>query len=1079
MIKNIVFVFICISFLMKSYAGANDWENPRVTGTNKLPARATSYSFPDLNAALTCDRLNSNRVISLNGMWKFKYVEKPEDRPVDFVNRDVSDWDEIEVPSNWEMEGYGIPIYTNIKYPFDPVYPPMIPQNNPVGSYKRTFTLPQQYEEMDIILHFGGVSSAFYVWINGYQAGYSQDSRLPAEFNITDFVRSGINTVSVQVYRWCDGSYLEDQDHWRMSGIHREVMILLEPKVRINDFFVQTKLVDNYQNALLQIRPKIESPTRENIQHYRVEAQLYQNCNSPVFEKPLSININKILSEIYPQRDNVPFALMERKILNPLKWSSEDPNLYTLVLSLKDNDGKLIEARSSKIGFRSIETSSEGELLINGVPVLLYGVNRHDHNPERGKSVTREDMLADVLMMKKFNFNAVRTSHYPNDPHFLDLCDNYGIYVMDEANLETHELGGKLSNMPEWSYAFLERAIRMIERDKNHPAIIFWSLGNESGCGPNHATMAGWIHDYDKTRLIHYEGAVGDPRHPDYIDMNDERYERVSSDKGMANPRDPLYVDMVSRMYPTPDELANLAKNEISSRPVVMCEYAHAMGNSLGNFKEYWNVIENDKRLIGGFIWDWIDQGLLKTDMSGNTYFAYGGDFGDEPNDGNFCLNGVIAADRRAKPQIIEAKRVMQPVEILMLDAKSIRLSIKNKQCFKSLDEYDILWEIVSDGLVIQNDKLLPLNLGAGQTTELKIPAKFPDPDLYGSEFFLNIKFVLTRNYSWAEKGHVIAAAQFKLPVQSAHYFDDIPSGEIVFEEQESAFYISGENFEVTINRISGNIISYLYKKIELISGDLKPNFWRAQTDNDRRGWKTHDKLKYWRTASENLKLIEITSEKNPNNFMTINTRHELPEKKGILINDYTIYPNGWIKVKVGINPDRTLPNIPRFGIQTKVPNKFNQIVYLGKGPHENYIDRQFSADVGRYTSSVENFGEHYIYPQENANRTAVRWMALLDQDDQGIMITADSLLSVSAWPCDQEVIEKATHTYQLSREQFNTVNIDLIQMGVGGNDTWSDKAAPLPQYQIKSKEMGYTFWIKPYIEESKTLSKFGRLQLR
>jgi beta-galactosidase len=481
------------------------------------------------------------------------------------------------------------------------------------------------------------------------------------------------------------------------------------------------------------------------------------------------------------------------------------------VLTLKDGEGNPVEARSTKIGFRSVETSNLGELLINGVPVLLYGVNRHDHNPERGKSVTRKDMLTDVLMMKRFNFNAVRTSHYPNDPYFLDLCDLYGLYVIDEANLETHELGGKLSNMPEWSYAFLERALRMVERDKNHPAIIFWSLGNESGCGPNHAAMAGWIHDYDKTRLIHYEGAVGDPSHPDYIGLNDEKYEQFSRDKGLANPRDPLYVDMVSRMYPTPTELANLAKNEITNRPIVMCEYAHAMGNSLGNFKEYWDVIRNDKRLIGGFIWDWIDQGLSRIDESGNKYFVYGGDFGDEPNDGNFCLNGIIAPDRRPKPEIIEAKRVMQPVEISILDPKSVELSIQNRHHFKSLADYDIRWEILADGLVIRNGKHEPLNLSAGQSTELIIPAKFLESEINGAEFFLNIKFVLNRDYSWVAKGHVVAEAQFKLPSQSDSHFIDIQEGDINLEEHESEYLISGENFEVTISRISGNISKYLF----------------------------------------------------------------------------------------------------------------------------------------------------------------------------------------------------------------------------------------------------------------------------
>jgi beta-galactosidase len=770
---------------------------------------------------------------------------------------------------------------------------------------------------------------------------------------------------------------------------------------------------------------------------------------------------------------------MEGKVRNPLKWSAEIPNLYTLVLSLKNADGNLIEARNTKVGFRAVETSDEGELLINGVPVLLYGVNRHDHSPERGKSVTGEDMLSDVLLMKRFNFNAVRTSHYPNDPYFLELCDLYGLYVIDEANLETHHLGGKLSNTPDWSYAFLERAIRMVERDKNHPSILFWSLGNESGCGPNHAAMAGWIHDYDDTRLLHYEGAEGDPTHPDYIDFNDERYEKFEVDKGLANPRDPLYVDVVSRMYPTPKELSDLAKNEITNRPVVMCEYAHAMGNSLGNFKEYWDVIRNEKRLIGGFIWDWIDQGLYRTDKNGSRYFVYGGDFGDEPNDGNFCINGIISPDRRPKPQIIEAKRVMQPVEISLLDPKKFKMNIKNMHHFKSLADYDILWEISEDGTLLQNGQLVPVDIRPAESTEIIIPANYPEQNLPGAEYFLNIRFVTNKEYTWAEKGHTIAATQFELPVQSRNNLIETRTGNLILDEKGDEYLITGGEFKIAISQVTGNITRYIYKNIELVSDDLKPNFWRAQTDNDWRGWKTHEKLTYWKSAPDNLKLIKINLEKNQNNSLRINVLREFPDKKGTLINEYRIYPRGWINVNVSIKPDPTLPNLPRFGMQTKIPHQLNRITYLGKGPHENYIDRQVSADVGLYNSTVENFGEPYIYPQENANRMGVRWIAFLDDAKNGVIFSADSLLSTSAWPWSQNIIEKATHTIELVREKFNTVNIDLVQMGVGGNNTWSDKAAPLPKYQIESKAMSYSFWIKPYINQAESLSNYARMRLR
>jgi len=761
-----------------------------------------------------------------------------------------------------------------------------------------------------------------------------------------------------------------------------------------------------------------------------------------------------------------------------LKWSAEIPNLYSLVLSLKDTTGNLLEARSARIGFRSIGTTEEGELLINGTPVLLYGVNRHDHHPVRGKSVTREDMLTDVLLMKKFNFNAVRTSHYPNDPYFYDLCDEHGLYVIDEANLETHGIGGEITNIPDWSHSFLERGIRMVERDKNHPSIIFWSLGNEAGCGPNHASMAGWIHDYDNTRLIHYEGAQGDPTHPEYIDYNDIRYRELQNNRGLTNPRDPLYVDIASRMYPTPQELDDLTENEISNRPIVMCEYAHAMGNSLGNFKEYWDLIKSKKRLIGGFIWDWIDQGLYKTDKKGTQYFAYGGDFGDEINSGNFCINGIISPDRRPKPQIFEAKRVMQPIEITLTDPRKFLLNIKNRHHFRNLNGYDILWEISVDGKSVQRGKLDPLSLGAGQSTQLIIPALYPEQTDFGAEYFLNVSFLLSDNVSWADKGHEVAAAQFKIPIKAGKVEVMPQTGAIKLKKEKKRYLITGDNFQLIISRETGNIIQYTYEEKDLITGDLQHNFWRPQTDNDWRGWRTHLKLGYWKSVVKGLQSAKLKSEEHDDNSVSFHVSRKFPEGKASLNTIYRIFPEGWINIITILNPKSELPNMPKFGMQTKIPDEFNNITYLGKGPHENYIDRQVSADVGLYKSTVEKFGEPYVYPQENANRTGVRWMAFLDDDGQGLVITADSLLSMSVWPWSQETIEKATHTNELSKEKYNTINIDLIQMGVGGNNTWSDNAAPLIQYQIRSKRMEYSFWIKPYINEEQEIGKFGRQKI-
>jgi beta-galactosidase len=625
------------------------WEDPLVSGINRDPSRATAYSFATNEAALKGDREQSGRMTSLNGEWDFSFALRPEDAPKDFYQKKVGGWKKIAVPSNWEMKGYDKPIYKSAVYPFRPVNPPYVPHDyNGVGCYQRSFTVPANWKDMNITLHFGGVSSGFKVWLNGKFLGYGEDSFLPSEFNITPYLQAGENILSVWVIRWSDGTFLEDQDHWRISGIQREVMLLAEPKLRIADFQWQAKLDKDYKDAVLSIRPRIENLTGKEISGYQVKAQLYRN-NKAVLEKPLERSVESIINEIYPRLDNVKFGLLETKISNPDKWSDEVPNLYTLVLTLEDSTGKILEAKSCKVGFRSIEFSKEnGKLLINGRLTYLYGVNRPDHHPVKGKALSREDILQDVRTIKRFNFNCIRTSHYPMDPYLYDLCDEYGILVIDEANLETHGLGSKLSNDPQWTSAYLERATRMVMRDKNHPSIIIWSLGNESGRGPNHAAMSGWIHEFDITRPVHYEPAMGDPRLEGYIDPSDPRYLKSNDHSHrIQNPRDAPFVDIVSRMYPgiyTPALLANQDNGD--KRPIFFVEYSHAMGNSNGNMKEFWDVFRSTPRVIGGAIWEFKDQGLLKHDSAGGAFYAYGGDYGEKYFD-NFTIMGVVASDGR------------------------------------------------------------------------------------------------------------------------------------------------------------------------------------------------------------------------------------------------------------------------------------------------------------------------------------------------------------------------------------------------------------------------------------------------
>ncbi|MBN2275044.1 MAG: DUF4981 domain-containing protein [Bacteroidales bacterium] len=1040
---------------------AEPWEDQHICGINRERARATAYSYAFVKEAIENNRETSGRMLSLNGEWDFHFAIKPGDAPKDFYKSRVSGWDKIEVPSNWELKGYDIPIYVSAVYPFRPVSPPHVPYNyNAVGSYQRTFSIPTLWKDMNITLHFGAVSSAFRVWLNGLFVGYGEDSFLPTEFNITPYLNNGENILSVQVIRWSDGSYLEDQDHWRLSGIQREVLLLAEPKIRISDFHVQTRLDNNYQNAVFSLRPRVENLSGKAISGFQLKAQLYDKSGNPVFQKPLQRTVNELLNEIYPRLDNVKFGFLEDSVLNPLKWSDESPYLYTLVLSLEDSVGNLLEAKSCKVGFRSIEFSkTDSKLLINGKVTYLYGVNRHDHHPVKGKALSREDILHDVRTIKQFNFNCIRTSHYPNDPYFYDLCDEYGILVIDEANLETHGLGGKLSNDPSWAGAYLERVTRMVERDKNHPSVIFWSLGNEAGRGPNHAAMAEWVHDFDITRPVHYEPAQGNHRADGYIPPGHPDYPKDHSHR-IQVPVDPYYVDMVSRMYPGICTPKLLAEQPGDSRPVFFCEYAHSMGNSTGNIKEFRDEFRSLPRVIGGCIWDFKDQGLLKTDSSGIQYYAYGGDFGEKMHDDNFCINGIVASDGRPKAAMFECKRVFQPVETGMVDVSKGLIRIHNRHAVKSLKDYTVKLEIMKDGEVFRIHRLSPLDLSARKDTLVDVLAFLPSKYEPGSEYHANIRFLLSSPEAWAPAGHEIAAGQFALTglpeikIASNHYPD------VSAIEFGSVWQIKGNDFTVTFSKKNGALVSYISKEKEQIFAPLLPHFTRPATDNDRRGWKPHKKLKEW--YDNDLVLVDFTAgqpEKGITEFISI---YSLIGGRASVIIRYRVNGHGVIGVNYHLQVKDSLPNIPKVGMQCGIRREYDNISWYGRGPQENYIDRRYGSDVGTYHLSIEEFMEPYVYPQENANRTDIRRMFLANAQGNGLLIIADSLLSMSAWPYTEAQIVVAKHTNKLKDAGFITLNIDHIQMGVGGNDSWSDVSQPLEKYQIPAKDYSYGFYLVP-----------------
>ncbi|MEL6557477.1 MAG: glycoside hydrolase family 2 TIM barrel-domain containing protein [Bacteroidota bacterium] len=1022
-----------------------EWKNPTVTQVNRLPARATSISFETEEQALEKSIEESPRHQSLNGIWQFSWASIPENLPSGFEKNEfqTKNWSTIEVPSNWELQGFGQPIYTNVQYPFRPVDPPFPPvAENAAGAYVKTFNIPKNWEDYQITLHFGGVSSAMYVWLNGQFVGYSEDSRLPAEFDITKYLKSKNNRLAVKVIRWSDGSYLEDQDHWRLSGIHRDVFLTASPKVQLYDFAVRTELDEHYEDAKLQIRPEIKVFDNVKYDQWLLTAQLFDDQNKPVLSEQLSKPVKGIVEERYPPRGNVRFPVMSATIKKPKKWSAEFPHLYTLVFYLKNDKGEVVETRSTKVGFREVAIEN-GELLVNGRSIKLYGVNRHDHHRYLGKAVTKESMLKDILLMKRFNFNAVRTSHYPNHPGFYDLCDEYGLYVMDEANIETHGIGSKLSNNPEWATPHVERGVRMVERDKNHPAIIMWSLGNEAGHGPNHAAMSGWMKAADPTRPIHYEGAQGIHGYGD----------------NRTTLPDPAWVDVRSRMYNSIESMVEMANQEEDGRPVVWCEYAHSMGNSTGNLFEFWDAIHANKRLIGAFIWDWMDQALVKKGPNGEERLVYGGDFGEKYHDGNFNLNGIINADQTPKPATWEAKKIFQPIVMKRHRWQPDKFVVVNRHHFASLEQYQASYDILEDGVNLRNGLInLPdVAAGSSQILDIEIPKiNFQQ----GKEYFITFYFDLKDAKKWAEANHQVAWEQFLIP-NPVGSGSEVTNKSIALDaiETEDKLTVSSEKYQVNFNKQSGWISSIINGKQEMLNSPIRPNFWRPLTDNDERGSRVQERQKEWKTALKNAELKEFTVVKNKNQVV-VKTVHWLPTVSISYETSYAISGNE-VSVSVNFDPSKSNPEIPRIGWQFLIDDQFDDWKWYGRGPHENYSDRKLGAAIRQYQVPVKDAFFHYIQPQESNNRTDIRWMSLTNLKGVGLQFFGQPTFSGSAWPYLMEDLENARHIYELPERETITVNIDYRQMGVGGDDSWTIWARPHEPFRIKPERIQYQFKIR------------------
>lgn len=1034
-----------------------DWENPEMFNQNREAPHATLISFPDELSALESDKLNSPNYISLDGIWKFHYVDSPDKRPYWFFkdDYDVRDWDDIEVPSNWQMKGYDVPIYVNIGYAFKK-NPPYISHDwNPVGSYKRTFTVPGSWKEKEVFLQFGAISSAFYVWVNEQLVGYSQDSKTPAEFNITRFLKKGNNKLAVEVYRWSDGSYLEDQDFFRLSGIQRSVFLHARPKTYISDFFAVGDLENNYNDGLLKLDISLKS-TRPDAGNFIIEAALFDDDQKIYAEsKDIKLADNKASVDFTKQFPGIK------------KWTSETPDLYSLVMNLKDNSGNNLESVSARIGFRKVEIF-DSQLHVNGVAVLLKGTNMHEHNDITGHVIDEATIMKDIRVMKSNNINAVRTSHYPQQELWYDMCDKYGLFLIDEANIESHGIGYDkdvtIADKKEWASAHLDRMQRMVERDKNHPSVIIWSLGNEAGDGHNFLNNYKWTKARDLTRPVQYERAEKSTNTPE------------------------RHTDIFCPMYARIWEIEAYAKDPENDRPLILCEYAHSMGNSTGNLQDYWDVIEKYPKLQGGFVWDWVDQGMLKTDETGEKYWAYGGDFGEEgiPSDGNFCINGLTWPDRTGKPGLVEVKKVYQYVGFEPVNLAAGSIKIKNKYFFTDLSEFVFDWDIVTDGVAVKSGKLSFSGFKPGRDTVVNIPVGGIKA-APGNEYFLNFRVSRSDEWDYVPEDHVYATAQFKLPVEGKPVTAKLDQLAILQTSTEGKkLSVSGSEIKIIFNLEKGTIESFTYKGVSMIKKGPEPDFWRPPTDNDY-GYNMDQGLGIWKKAGEKAIVKKANISQPEIGKVVVTFEYDIPgtknEKIAGYVTTYTVLSSADVIIKNQFSKvSDKIPEIPRMGMQMQLPEEFMNLKWFGRGPHENYADRKTSAEVGLYESTVDDQYVPYIRPQENGYKTDTRWLTLTDENGTGLLVIGNPLICFAALKNIHDDFESPgklsqyrkdaksanTHTIDVKPRELVNLNIDLGQMGVGGDDSWG--AMIHPEYRLLEKKYEYSFRVRPIGKEDNVL---------
>lgn len=1002
------------------------WENHQIDGINRMPARAHFLTFPSKEKAL----LNNNRYThafkNLNGVWKFMFLDAPEYSPEGFFNSDfdVTKMDDITVPGNWQLQGYGKMHYSDLWYNF-PINPPYVPTENPTGIYKRTFFVEESYRDKKIIIRFCGVDSAYHLWINGKEVGYSKVARNESEFDITDLIRVGEeNDVTVRVYQWSDGTYLEDQDMWWESGIFRDVELIGVPKDGINDYKVIADLDDEYKNGIFKVEAFLRTTKEVNVTFELVDAG-----ENTVFTKTVVAKEGK--------------ACIDEVIADVNHWTAETPYLYKLFMTVED-DGQIIEVIPQNVGFRNIRLNGE-TFLVNGVAIKFKGVNRHDYSPQNGRVVSREEIEKDIILMKQFNINAIRTSHYPNSYYLYDLCDEYGMYLIAETDLECHgfELTGDykwITDDPSWELAYVSRMTRMIERDKNHPAIIFWSLGNESAFGCNFRKMTDVAHEMDPTRLVHYEG--------DFDVESADVYSTMYT--WIENPKKPyLMKDIIEK----------------SKKPHIHCEYCHAMGNGPGNLKDYQDLVYAHDKLQGGFVWEWFDHGIESFTESGEKYYRYGGDFGDDPSNKDFCIDGLIMPDRTPSPGLYEYKKVIEPITTTAVDIQKGIINLLSRYDFANLDRFNLVYKVMEDDVILQTGFMAVPSIEARANKDITLPYNLSAIKVKpGAHYYVNISYQLREDTRYASSGHELATAQFELPL----YKEGIvvrPEGILNVEKEHTTLHVKGANFSLDFNLVNGNLMNIVRDGMQVLSKGPRLTLWRAPISNDMEIIDKLKKVYFLHLEHEVVMNIDYHMEGNilKVEVDTINsTTNSAWHFKTKYV--YTVCPSGDILIDVEGTPsgrvDLAPDMLPRIGVSMHLDKSMEHVRYFGMGPGENYADSKEAAQMGLYANTVDGLFTNYVIPQENGNHMGCKWVSMTNDRGMGLLASTEGDFNFSASWYEDKDLDDAKHTCDLVKRDYIVFNVDYKQNALGTNSCgqWQ-----LDKYRAKFEDFKLSFRLTPF----------------